>query len=181
MTTNLQLAIERVYKTFATYPLRSKLDGCPCCVSERDQEAIHQKPLRLLTHDDLALYTFKAMTTWGDTFDFKHFLPRILELMTQAEFTTDASLVLGNDWHQWPVAEVNCITNFLMNWWTEGSTLNLYFDTSLVVDLYKTVGRIDLVLHHWPITVENYSFRNFIAFVTSKTAVLIHRKDITKT
>lgn len=180
MTTNLQRAIKNVYKTFASYPLRSQIDGCPCCVSDSDQETIHQKPLRQLTHDDLARYTFKAMTTWGDTSDFKHFLPRMLELMAQTDFAADTALVLRKlqyaNWHQWPADELNGITNFLMSWWSEQILLKSWSDTSLFVDLYKTMGQMELLLNNWPVTIADYSFQNLIRFIASEAAILIHRK-----
>lgn len=42
-------------------------------------------PLRSLTCEQLSRYGFKAMTTWGDAEDYKHFLPRIVELACTRE------------------------------------------------------------------------------------------------
>ena len=38
------------------------------------------KRLRDLTDTDLKKYAFKALTTWGNADDFRHFLPRLFEL-----------------------------------------------------------------------------------------------------
>ena len=81
MTDNLKISIESLYSIFSIYPFKSTMDGCPCCVSDSDKEKIHTKQLRELDGDDLSRYAFKAMTTWGDTDDFKHYLPRIFELL----------------------------------------------------------------------------------------------------
>jgi hypothetical protein len=77
---SLKKSIENLYSVFSKYEIRSFIEGCPCCVSDRDKEKIHSKELRELEEEDLSRYAFKAMTTWGNVDDFKHFLPRILEL-----------------------------------------------------------------------------------------------------
>jgi hypothetical protein len=74
-------AIENLYRAFARYSLRKHVEGCPCCVRERDKRALESKPLRQLASSDLGRYAFKAMTTWGNQDDFRHFLPRIFELL----------------------------------------------------------------------------------------------------
>ena len=86
MTDELKESIENLYSTFSIYPLNSKMEGCPCCVSDADKEKIHSKQLRELEEEDLSRYVFKAMTTWGDTDDFKHYLPRIFELLSTTDF-----------------------------------------------------------------------------------------------
>lgn len=76
----LDQAIITLYNTFRTYRLKSKIDGCPCCQLESSEKMLHARPLNELTWVDFNVYPFKAMTTFGDENDFKHFLPRILEL-----------------------------------------------------------------------------------------------------
>src|SRR5215213_8574195 len=73
-------AIEDLYLVFRRYGLRSRLDACPCCTTHGDQARIESRSLRALTPADLEHYVSKAMTTWGDEDDFRHFLPRVLEL-----------------------------------------------------------------------------------------------------
>ncbi len=79
----LQAAIGDLYATFASYPLRRVIAGCPHCVSRADSDALHVRALDTLTADDVRYYATKAMTTFGDTEDFKHFLPRLLELLAR--------------------------------------------------------------------------------------------------
>lgn len=109
--------------TFARYPLRGSVAGCPCCVSTAD----HAELMR----GDLRRYAFKAMTTWGDEVDFKHFLPVLL-----AELTPDADAGSGHTvhggacdlqrlagklayahWHDWPQAEQRAVIACLQAWW----------------------------------------------------------------
>lgn len=59
---------------FARYPLRGTAEGCPCCVSAADHAEVRSGNLRR--------YAFKALTTWGDEVDFKHFLPALLTALT---------------------------------------------------------------------------------------------------
>ena len=77
----LEIAVEKLYKVFSRYSLRRHVEGCPCCVHEEDKRALESKPLQNLSAAELGRYSFKAMTTWGDKDDFRHFLPRIFELM----------------------------------------------------------------------------------------------------
>lgn len=44
MTGELKSAIERLYQTFAIYPCKPTMEGCPCCISGADKEKIHSKP-----------------------------------------------------------------------------------------------------------------------------------------
>lgn len=78
-------AIEALYRAFSNYPLHKHVEGCPCCIAESDKMLLESKPLRQLSSSDLSRYSFKAMTTWGDKNDFRHFLPRIFELVVSEE------------------------------------------------------------------------------------------------
>ena len=77
----LRKAIADLYNVFEDYHLDSHVEGCPCCVTKDDKKLIEAKVLRELTADDLNHFAFNAMTTWGTVKDFKHFLPRLLELL----------------------------------------------------------------------------------------------------
>ena len=82
MTDSLQAAIEGLYAAFARYPLRAHIDGCPHCDLGAAERGLHARPLRDLREDDLGRYPFKAMSTFGNVDDFRHFFPRIAELIT---------------------------------------------------------------------------------------------------
>ncbi|MDJ1504913.1 hypothetical protein [Xanthocytophaga agilis] len=171
MTEELQQAIESIYSTFSVYYARSAIDGCPCCVSDADQEAIHSKSLRQLSEDDLAKYTFKAMTTWGDTADFKHYLPRIFELLATTSFPVDTFIVLGKltygDWRHWKKEEQDVLTRFLFAWWTDLIKNQSYFDKETFLEIYKLTGAIEPMLTRWNLSFEDYSFQNFVDLIHS--------------
>ena len=120
-TAELNEAIERLYSTFGSYPLRDRIDSCPCCRGPRETRHLHTKLLRDLTAEDLGLYAFRAMTTVGDADDFRHFLPRIFELLLCAEFPVDKEVVLSKltyaKWTEWPTGEIEAVRAYLTELW----------------------------------------------------------------
>ncbi len=117
-------AIEGLYEAFLDYPLALKIEGCPCCVSAENESALHRSPLRELTAEDLSRYAFKALTTWGTENDFKHFLPRLLELVTEENsiiYEVDIEVLFGKlsyaKWNTWPEPERAAVCRYLMALW----------------------------------------------------------------
>lgn len=169
MTDNLKISIESLYSTFSIYPFKSTMDGCSCCVSDSDKEKIHTKQLRELDGDDLSRYAVKAMTTWGDTDDFKHYLPRIFELLATTNFIVDTFVVLGKleygKWRTWAENEQTVIEIFLYAWWTDLIKSKTYFDKEAFIEITKLTHNIDKLLHLWTISFDDRSFANYVQFV----------------
>ncbi|MFN8277480.1 MAG: hypothetical protein U0T84_08360 [Chitinophagales bacterium] len=165
----LNRAIQNLYDTFSSYPFRSVMEGCPCCISGAEKEKIHTKPLRDLNEDDLSTYAYKAMTTWGDTDDFKHYLPRIFELLSTTNFMVDTFVVLGKldygKWKEWPQKEQVAIINFLWAWWKNALSTKSYFDKELLVELYQLTGNVESLLSRWTISLNDNSFSNFVDLI----------------
>ena len=84
MTERLKNSIEALYETFQRYLSNSNMNGSPVYghLNEWNKE-LFSKPLRELDEDDLSRFAAKAITTWGNTNDYKHFLPRIFEAILQ--------------------------------------------------------------------------------------------------
>jgi hypothetical protein len=118
---HLRSAVESLYQAFASYPRRAVVHGCSCCVMPEDHACILSKPLRRLTPSDLQKYAFQAMSTWGDEDDFRHFLPRLLELLAFDDLHGCPEVVLGKltygKWRRWPVSEQSAIEQYLMSLW----------------------------------------------------------------
>ncbi len=171
MADELKTAIESLYATFSCYPANGTMEGCPCCVSATDKEKIHTKQLRQLDGEDLSRYAFKALTTWGNTDDFKHYLPRIFELLSTTDFIVDTFVVLGKlhyaNWKTWPAEEQKAINDFLMAWWIDSIEHQNYFDNDLFIEIYKLFEDINPLLDNWHITFENNSFKNLIDLLDS--------------
>lgn len=127
--TALHAAIGDLYATFASYPLKHVIAGCPHCVSGEDSDALHVRALDALTADDVRYYATKAMTTFGDVEDFKHFLPRLLELLAREVEAGEAGDNLGFSeeilggklalagYSDWPANERDSVDRFLGAMW----------------------------------------------------------------
>ena len=119
-------AVEALYATFARFGL-GRVAGCPHCVGDDDQRAIRRVPLRQLTGDDLDRYATKAVSTWGDADDLRHFLPRLLELAAQGDLTADVATVVGKlrpaQWPGWPLDQREAVEAFAGAWWRRTLTM----------------------------------------------------------
>lgn len=168
MSLSLHDSIEQLYTIFARYPLKTAIDGCPCCVSATDKEPLHTKPLQQLSGEDLERYTFKAMTTWGDTEDFKHFLPRIFELLAGGSSVFD-TITLGKleygNWHTWQADEQEAMRHFLLAWCRERLLFRTHLPLEIIAIVSRLLGSIEPLLLHWSLDLESSSFERFVDFV----------------
>jgi hypothetical protein len=120
----MQAVIAELYSVFKPYRLGDDFSGCSHCVSERESRELAAIRLRDLQAADLNRYSFKAMTTWGTVRDFKHFLPRLLELaaedLLQLEFpeTLFGKLTYGK-WHSWTRREREVVQSFFDAFWLQ--------------------------------------------------------------
>jgi hypothetical protein len=76
----LNNAIDDFYLAFADVPIPRHIDGCPCCIDDKEIARILSTPLREIAPDDLASYAASAFLTVGDVSDYLYFLPRIMEI-----------------------------------------------------------------------------------------------------
>ena len=119
----LKRAIEALYTTFARYKLKDPVEGCPHCTSSEDDRLLSSDPLRKLSAANLERFAFKAVSTLGTLEDFKHFLPRILELAALRGKLgyTDFEIILGKldyaGWTHWPERERKAIRHYLLALW----------------------------------------------------------------
>jgi hypothetical protein len=77
-TIELEQAIEKLYEVFSKYPYPQSpsFGDSPFYDSQKDAAALAAKPLREIEPSILQTYVQEAYFDWGDTNDFKHFLPR---------------------------------------------------------------------------------------------------------
>ena len=169
MTTKFEIAIEQLYKTFSKYPFKSKIEGCPCCVSDSDKATLHSKPLRELEDEDISYYAFKAMTTFGDLEDFKHYLPRIFELTAKRKLVVDTFVILGKleygKWETWDEEEREAINNFLIAWWKYDINNSEYFDSEVLIELHKLRNNLSSMLNEWNLDYGTQGFRNYVELI----------------
>ena len=128
----LRSATDRLYEAFAGYPLRDRIPFCPCCGTQAEEAGLHEAPLRELSPRLLAPYARgAAWGTWGTLADFKHFLPRLLELVAWEDLAghgwTDAGELFKRlrsfdgardpPWECWPDSERQAVGNYLDALW----------------------------------------------------------------
>jgi hypothetical protein len=161
--TQLQAAVEELYRQLARYPLRGLMDACPCCITPAENAVLMTVPLRQLGEEQIGRYAFKALSTWGDAADFRHFLPRILELKARDELSTDFFVLRGKleqcDYHNWPEPEQAAVRAVLLaslGWQWTHHFIALH-DLGAMLDL---VGGIAPVLARWTLGLEGRSFEN---------------------
>ncbi len=176
----LAVAIEELYKVFTDYPIAQKIDGCPCCASDEDKSNLHRKPLRGLMTDDLSRYAFKALTTWGTENDFKHFLPRLLELVTEADSIAheiDVEVLFGKlhyaDWKDWPEQERAAVRHYLMALWL--FVLSIPMEAVAIDEYLCAIGQaeddLSSYLDAWQNLKTDMAINHLIEFVASKNSL----------
>lgn len=127
LTPELAASIEMLYQVFRRYELRGNTNPCPCCHSSQDEQSVRHKPLNKLSSSDLQQYAMDAIYTWGTRDDFKHFLPRLFELLVvDGDTFVDPAAVFGKlnyesydstRWRTWPDDEQNAVSNYFQCTW----------------------------------------------------------------
>ena len=180
----VQGAIANLYEVFGAYRLRSHVTGCPCCVSDSDNEQVHQRSLRSLGEAELTKFAHKAMTTWGVVEDFKYFLPRLLEIQAvHSRFGwVDAEILLSKlrwgDWDSWPGAEREAVVRYLVATWRE-KLVRVEWDDA--VEWLCAIGQAeeDLwpYLERWASDPEVQAMLNLAVFLVEEgNGILLKRK-----
>lgn len=169
--TALESALEALYATFSRYD-GTHIEGCPHCVSFDDNAALRRAPVRQLG-GELYRYLFKAMTTWGTEEDFKHFVPRLLELYASS---SDAWLLCDKlayaRWRSWPEAEQRAVEGYLVSSWRAelaaiGPPLpgNALLETMLTLDLDIAPYDLRIKLDAWRAEGSPEASRRLAGFV----------------
>ena len=122
---DLQMAIEELYLVFDPYHLPRLTNPCRCCHTEADEALLCSQPLRKLEPRELNDYAFDALLTWGDVGLFKHFLPRIYELMIRPfgpnALHIDPEILFRKlkygQWRERPIQEQRALERFLHALW----------------------------------------------------------------
>ncbi|HEX9600976.1 MAG TPA: hypothetical protein VF985_05770 [Mariniflexile sp.] len=122
MTSRLKNSIKELYETFEKYHSNLNMNGSPN-YSDLDHwnKILFSKPLTDLNEDDLSRFTGKAITTWGNANDFKHFLPRIFELTAELRIPYEIWIAFDKltlaEWNNWTEKEQKVIHEFMIALW----------------------------------------------------------------
>jgi hypothetical protein len=116
-------AVRRLYEVFAHYLARPTAPECEFAYEVDDLVRLYSIPVTDLSGSDLKYYVQHAMLTVGDSVDYKHFLPRVFEVMLCEDGSVDPEIVVGKlsyaDWRRWPRQEQEAIEAFLDFWWSD--------------------------------------------------------------
>ncbi|MFC5005445.1 hypothetical protein ACFPIJ_47400 [Dactylosporangium cerinum] len=130
MNRELTAAIDTLYDTFAAVPRPTGIDACPGCFGADDaRDLLRPVPLRSLPATALAHYAMHVGLTAGAADDFRHFLPRMLEVSVTDGFGgpevgfvyPEVDAFVGRlrftGWTTWDPAEQTAVREFLAAFW----------------------------------------------------------------
>lgn len=157
----LSQSIETLYRVFGRYRFTDTL-GDAAFPGFCDSAPMLSVPLNQVPAEALDLFHAKAMTTWGSTKDFRHFLPRLLELSVENRFTFDREVLWGKldygGWRKWPRKEIDAIEQFSLAFWkfalvspceSDDVTVGGLDICDLVLAFAKANGGLRIYLDQW--------------------------------
>lgn len=159
MTHALKAVVARAYEQFKRYKVQQDVDACTvCCISESQANDLKSLAPRYIPHQLLYDYNTAAKPAKLDLNEFKHFLPRFMELVAERQFlshSTELSFVRFDYFkrEEWETAELDLFTVYACELFR--SYLSTYpIDPieeidSLLVMLGKTYVDINQVLDQW--------------------------------
>lgn len=121
----LQQAIDAAYRAFAPYPRPTSLDASPLRDADEILRTLTSAPLRDLTDEQISPYAGWALTTVGSVWDYKHFLPRILEqaVLERAWVGVEPAVIASKldmaSWRTWPAAEQAAVSDVFSAAWAQ--------------------------------------------------------------
>ncbi|ASN83193.1 hypothetical protein DFI_18510 (plasmid) [Deinococcus ficus] len=123
------------------------------------------------------------MTTWGDEVDFKHFLPRLLELIAHDQLS-EIEILLGkltySQWWSWPDQEYAAVDAFLHTWWEDVLAREDVEDpwgpcvvATVLEGIAQAAHDLTSYLTHWAKIDTPFAVQHLAAFVLSEAESLV--------
>lgn len=190
----LENSIITLYDTFKKYQLNNQIVKCPCgCINDEEEKLIYSKSLNYLEIEDLSFYISKAITTWGNENDFKHFLPRILELYSSARYNNYFDLdIIWNKleygrWKDWDKKEIDAIKEYIINDWFEFINFSELEISFSYLETYSKFCSADELIKNWNYLNEEIALKKIVDFIdyegyilmTSDNPILLNNKGLT--
>ena len=121
----LDIAIENLYRVFGRNPKPALIEYCPCGCTKADATAkLTAMPLREVPFEDLDDYLFSALFTQGSTNDFRYMLPRLFEGVVRHNYPVDPEILFHKlrygKWLTWPQEEIEALRSYMRALWTSG-------------------------------------------------------------
>ena len=166
------------------------MDASPIYDKELIEEwnsAVTSNDLSALTGEDLSLFVSKVCYTWGDIDDFKHFLPRIFELIAgYDEEPIEAWVAFDKlnycDWKNWKAVEFKAVLDYLQSFW-----LQLINDSTEAAnwkfpELFASIAKVhihpDWLLKKWEESDSFASVIHYCDFIDVNSLELLRRKRV---
>jgi len=117
--------INKAYQIFSKYKLKEDLDVCThCCVTEDEKRKLETKNLREISHDLIYVHNTAATSNKPPIEEFKYFLPRYLELISENKFPShsiELSLKRINHYEkeEFTIEEINVIEEFCQKYFEQ--------------------------------------------------------------
>ena len=187
MTERLKNNIKDLYETFGKYHSNQNMDGSPIYENlGKWNTELFSKPLTELDKDDLSRFTGKAMTTWGNANDYKHFLPRVFELT--AELKTPYEIWIAFDkltlaeFQNWEEKEQKVIHEFMIALWesivndnSRKAELEFKDYFSAIAHFYPNFSDL---LDVWTQSESKAGIKHLVEFIVDEQTTLFDRKKI---
>ncbi|MGI4872422.1 MAG: hypothetical protein ACRYFX_14740 [Janthinobacterium lividum] len=122
MTTSLNTLVKAAYELFAPYTIGKTLQLCKaCCVTDAEEKALVETPLRQVSRDLMQNSYYESARNGSDRelWEMKHFLPRVLELVTNFEFPCHSTEITFtrldlNKPEKWTGEEIRLLQDFAL-------------------------------------------------------------------
>jgi len=87
-----------LYDVFASYaPPPQRSHSSHTTINDDEADKLRGRALRTLSGRDLSNYSMKALTTWGDETEFRHYLPRL----SSCSLPNQAGRMFRRCWESW--------------------------------------------------------------------------------
>jgi len=175
----VEKAVENLYGAFSRYPRPVKVECCPCGCTKLDASAqLLAVPLRELCFADLTDYCHSAMSTQGSVDNFRYFLPRLFQGITEEPTDATSEILFGKlscaGWKSWPDDEVRAVRKYLQALWLSGLSsfpieehLPAFTEVeTLLASIAQTGESLEPYLQIWTETTVREADEHLIQFVT---------------
>lgn len=174
MTPELEAAIEGLYKAFPSRRLKTVMQGCPCCADYAVLRHLSLTPLLDLGRAELESYSWDAIWTVGNESDYRHFAPRLLELMVREDaFEPEvvAKKLIAADWRNWSQAEQSAIEKFFSDYWDATLLIDSpwYPASDALCVLGNAFDDLKPFLARWVATAEPTALKQLVQFAGAES------------
>ena len=174
----LQKAVDDLFDAFAHYRMSDPMSCCDHCVSPDEVRRLRSTPLRELTHDDLWTIATNIVLTMGDDRDYRYFLPRMIEGLTENALY-DSEIVFsrlqGIGFTNWPIGERTALTDYLWAQFNadlsiERSMRGIWAIDTLLCCIGIAALDADPFLSAWASSNDEHAMQNLVWYVSGEVS-----------